>query len=397
MNHTLRKKNSWFNGAEENGDKPRIISGKEVRLACAKVENDFGKKRKNGKRKKNRNPIWKNKSIFFDLPYWQELCLRHNLDVMHIEKNICESLIGTLLNINGKTKDASLTKLEDDCIVSMDKEIDQSHQKDTSLIATNLNLMTKIMSLEEQKDEALKEVKEKDDLIKTQVDEFVETSHRFMCETNDIMKRFNEVERLIFEHKEIVSIIKVREQEYIEKINIAKQAIKHLVNGSINMKNIMDLAQPQGGSSILKGVEKLMIAPPPSRKANNKKIKKFPTNNLSKAKGERKDKALVVDKHDASKMHDRKNWMKKLDGYENLDKACVASNDKEISINDILMNQIVKNLHSRFNIKVKIDHDDFCIGIAFARLTLKNKQESREKIVELDAKVKSLEEIISLS
>ena len=34
-----------------------------------------------------------------------ELCLRHNLDVMHIEKNICESLVGTLLNINGKTKD----------------------------------------------------------------------------------------------------------------------------------------------------------------------------------------------------------------------------------------------------------------------------------------------------
>ena len=36
----------------------------------------------------------------------QELCLRHNLDVMHIEKNICQSLVGTLLNINGKTKDS---------------------------------------------------------------------------------------------------------------------------------------------------------------------------------------------------------------------------------------------------------------------------------------------------
>ena len=30
--------------------------------------------------------------------------LRHNLDVMHIEKNICESIIGTLLNISGKIK-----------------------------------------------------------------------------------------------------------------------------------------------------------------------------------------------------------------------------------------------------------------------------------------------------
>ena len=31
--------------------------------------------------------------------------MRHNLDVMHIEKNVCESVIGTLLNIPGKTKD----------------------------------------------------------------------------------------------------------------------------------------------------------------------------------------------------------------------------------------------------------------------------------------------------
>ncbi|KAL5831837.1 hypothetical protein ACOSQ4_017191 [Xanthoceras sorbifolium] len=36
------------------------------------------------------------------------------LDMMHIEKNICESLLGTLLNINGKTKDGS-----HDCHVMM--------------------------------------------------------------------------------------------------------------------------------------------------------------------------------------------------------------------------------------------------------------------------------------
>ncbi|XP_031262844.1 uncharacterized protein LOC116121024 [Pistacia vera] len=34
-----------------------------------------------------------------------ELPLRHNLDVMHVEKNICESIIGTLFDISGKTKD----------------------------------------------------------------------------------------------------------------------------------------------------------------------------------------------------------------------------------------------------------------------------------------------------
>ena len=43
--------------------------------------------------------------IFFELPYWQHNLLRHNLDVMHIEKNIVDSILGTLLDIRGKTKD----------------------------------------------------------------------------------------------------------------------------------------------------------------------------------------------------------------------------------------------------------------------------------------------------
>ena len=31
--------------------------------------------------------------------------MRHNLDVMHIEKNVCESIIGALMNTSKKTKD----------------------------------------------------------------------------------------------------------------------------------------------------------------------------------------------------------------------------------------------------------------------------------------------------
>lgn len=45
-------------------------------------------------------------------PYWHKLKLRHNLDVMHIEKNICESLIATILNIVGKTKDTAKPRLD---------------------------------------------------------------------------------------------------------------------------------------------------------------------------------------------------------------------------------------------------------------------------------------------
>ena len=41
----------------------------------------------------------------FDLPYRSDLDVRHCIDVMHVEKNVCDSVIGMLFNIQGKTKD----------------------------------------------------------------------------------------------------------------------------------------------------------------------------------------------------------------------------------------------------------------------------------------------------
>ena len=53
------------------------------------------------------------KSIFFfELLYWRTLYVQHNLDVMYIEKNVCESIIDTLLNISGKTMDGLNTCLD---------------------------------------------------------------------------------------------------------------------------------------------------------------------------------------------------------------------------------------------------------------------------------------------
>lgn len=42
---------------------------------------------------------------FLSILILQTLILRHNLDVMHIEKNVCATILGTLLSIKGKTKD----------------------------------------------------------------------------------------------------------------------------------------------------------------------------------------------------------------------------------------------------------------------------------------------------
>ncbi|XP_074300289.1 uncharacterized protein LOC141631530 [Silene latifolia] len=54
------------------------------------------------KLKKKREGWWK-RSIFWDLPYWKTLLIRHNLDVMHIEKNFFEQMIHTIMDEKNKT------------------------------------------------------------------------------------------------------------------------------------------------------------------------------------------------------------------------------------------------------------------------------------------------------
>jgi ribosomal protein L24E len=68
-----------------------------------------GKPQSSGKRKCSdleggKVKIWSRMVSLWKLPCWHKLKVRHNLDVMHIEKNKCESLIATILNIPRKTK-----------------------------------------------------------------------------------------------------------------------------------------------------------------------------------------------------------------------------------------------------------------------------------------------------
>ncbi|CAN6704449.1 unnamed protein product [Malus baccata var. baccata] len=55
---------------------------------------------------------WTHKSMLFELPYWSKLKLRHNLNVMHIEKNVFDTLVGTIIDIEGKTKDTIEARLD---------------------------------------------------------------------------------------------------------------------------------------------------------------------------------------------------------------------------------------------------------------------------------------------
>ncbi|XP_062100084.1 uncharacterized protein LOC133805932 [Humulus lupulus] len=49
---------------------------------------------------------WRKKSIFYELDYWCTNILKHNIDVMHVEKNVCDSLLCTILD-NDKSKDTT--------------------------------------------------------------------------------------------------------------------------------------------------------------------------------------------------------------------------------------------------------------------------------------------------
>ncbi|XP_042959909.1 uncharacterized protein LOC122294953 [Carya illinoinensis] len=105
--HAWRKKKAAFNGCEDHRLPPPDLVGYDVLHQLEQIGNtEFGK----GSRKRKRTPSelnWTKQSIFFHLPYWSMLPLRHNLDVMHIEKNICDNVLGTVMDIEGKTKDTA--------------------------------------------------------------------------------------------------------------------------------------------------------------------------------------------------------------------------------------------------------------------------------------------------
>ncbi|KAJ0682431.1 hypothetical protein HanPI659440_Chr16g0647251 [Helianthus annuus] len=97
-----------FNGRPETRDPPRQFSPADIEAQLGRLINRLpGKHPDFGGRRITRSDFelnWSKRSIFFDLEYWSSLQLKHNLDVMHIEKNVCDSLLGTLL-MNDKSKD----------------------------------------------------------------------------------------------------------------------------------------------------------------------------------------------------------------------------------------------------------------------------------------------------
>ncbi|XP_027364518.1 uncharacterized protein LOC113871621 [Abrus precatorius] len=107
-NHPFRRMKKAFNGSCEVRRCPYLKSGSEIFDEVKHIRTTFGKPFT----KQIPTASWKKLSIFFQLPYWESLYVRHFVDVMHVEKNVCESVIGTLLNIVGKKKDGINARLD---------------------------------------------------------------------------------------------------------------------------------------------------------------------------------------------------------------------------------------------------------------------------------------------
>ncbi|XP_010667637.1 uncharacterized protein LOC104884650 [Beta vulgaris subsp. vulgaris] len=109
LNHPWRYDAKSFDGEKEERIYPDHLSGAEIQSLLENWENSFGKLQP---KKNYKDCPWRKSSIFHTLPYWRDNGCPHHLDVMHIEKNICDNVLSTLLDVPGKSKDHHKARLD---------------------------------------------------------------------------------------------------------------------------------------------------------------------------------------------------------------------------------------------------------------------------------------------
>ena len=142
--HPYRKQKKAFDNTVEKNMAPIPLTGEEVLARVEGLNHEFGKKlippSVMGCADRIK-PVWKKKSVFFQLEYWPYIPSRHMLDVMHIEKNCAEALLGTLLNVPGKTKDGAAARL-DMCAMGIRKDlVPKDGAKSSKLPIASWNLL----------------------------------------------------------------------------------------------------------------------------------------------------------------------------------------------------------------------------------------------------------------
>ncbi|XP_024630664.2 uncharacterized protein [Medicago truncatula] len=111
--HEFRRKRNRFrkDTIEKDGPPPKITSNEIFcRVSALWRFPDVGQRVRYEGYDVEHN--WTKRSIFWDLPYWKDNLLRHNMDVMHIEKNFCDNIVNTVMNVSGKTKDNEKARMD---------------------------------------------------------------------------------------------------------------------------------------------------------------------------------------------------------------------------------------------------------------------------------------------
>ncbi|KAK1553352.1 hypothetical protein Q3G72_033522 [Acer saccharum] len=208
-------------------------------------------------------------------------------------------------------------RAKDVCQDSLDKEVDPNHQECLSENPTYVDFLAKVKCLEENLKIALREVNEKDDLIKLQVDEFVSTTRRPLGEKNALAKKLREVEEIILEKDRIISSLTLGGLSHIKP-----KCFKYIEYCKV------------GNASRDKEIELHF----------------------------KHAKAFEYGKHDNVTKHVKNVRNVKNANLAKIDKSCVASNVEKKSINDILVEQVIEGLYYRFNIVVNKNLDNVCVG-----------------------------------
>nr|XP_023899147.1 uncharacterized protein LOC112011004 [Quercus suber] len=112
MEHRWRQ--SWLhNGLSEKRKRSLELQVEKIQEQLDRMPNIIlGKHPSNKKKQLIGEPNWSKASILYKLPYWKNKKLKHNIDVMCVEKNISESTYGTLLGIEGKNKDINKARID---------------------------------------------------------------------------------------------------------------------------------------------------------------------------------------------------------------------------------------------------------------------------------------------